>query len=86
MFDWSALTYVGHIEQADGTGWMGMYSLNPLVNALELARDDTVYEDVASKFCEHFLYTAAAINNPQQRHWHVKRGGWLLVRLPAYAE
>jgi hypothetical protein len=52
----------GHIEQADGTGWMGMYCLNLLAIALELARDDAAYEDVASKFWEHFLYIAAAIN------------------------
>ena len=53
----------GHIEQADGTGWMGMYCLNLLVIALELAREDPAYEDVASKFWEHFLYIAAAIDN-----------------------
>jgi hypothetical protein len=52
----------GHIEQADGTGWMGMYCLNLLAIALELAHDDPAYEDVASKFWEHFLYIAAAIN------------------------
>jgi hypothetical protein len=52
----------GHIEQADGTGWMAMYCLNLLAIALELARDDPAYEDVASKFWEHFLYIAAAIN------------------------
>ena len=53
----------GHIEQADGTGWMGMYCLNLLAIALELAREDPAYEDVASKFWEHFLYIAAAIDN-----------------------
>jgi len=51
------------IEQADGTGWMAMYNLNLLAIALELAREDSAYEDVASKFWEHFLYIAHAINH-----------------------
>ena len=53
----------GRIEQADGTGWMAMYCLNLLAIALELARHDPAYEDVASKFWEHFLHIAAAMNN-----------------------
>jgi hypothetical protein len=53
----------GHIDQADGTAWMGMYCLNMLVMALELARTDRAYEDVAIKFLEHFLYIAGAMNN-----------------------
>ena len=53
----------GYIEQADGTGWMAMYCLNLLAIALELAHEDAAYEDVASKFWEHFLYIAAAMNN-----------------------
>ena len=53
----------GHIEQADGTGWMAMYTLNLLAIALELAGEDPTYEDVASKFWEHFLYIAHAINH-----------------------
>ena len=53
----------GHLEQADGTSWMGMYCLNMLAIALELARDNPAYEDVASKFFEHFLYIAHAMNN-----------------------
>jgi hypothetical protein len=53
----------GFVEQADGTGWMATYSLNLMAIALELAREDPAYEDVASKFWEHFLYIAAAINN-----------------------
>jgi hypothetical protein len=52
-----------YIEQADGTGWMAMYSLNLLAIALELAREDPAYEDVASKFWEHFLFIAKAINH-----------------------
>ena len=51
----------GHLEQSDGTSWMAMYSLNMLAIAMELARDNPAYEDVASKFWEHFLYIAHAI-------------------------
>jgi hypothetical protein len=52
-----------YLEQADGTAWMGMYSLNLLTIALELAREDPAYEDVASKFWEHFLYIAHAVSH-----------------------
>jgi hypothetical protein len=64
VFDRSApLPTGGHIEQSDGTSWMGMYCLNMLAIALELAREDPAYEDVASKFWEHFVYIAYAMNN-----------------------
>ncbi|HVA94830.1 MAG TPA: glucosidase [Candidatus Dormibacteraeota bacterium] len=53
----------GHLEQSDGTSWMGMYCLNMLAIALELAREDPAYEDVASKFFEHFVYIASAMND-----------------------
>jgi len=53
----------GHIDQADGTAWMGMFSLTMLAIALELARDDQAYEDVATKFFEHFMYIAGALND-----------------------
>ena len=53
----------GHLEQSDGTSWMGMYCLNMLAIALELAREDPAYEDVASKFFEHFVHIADAINS-----------------------
>jgi hypothetical protein len=53
----------GHLQQADGTAWMGMFALNMLAIALELAREDKVYTDTALKFFEHFLYIADAINN-----------------------
>ncbi|WP_213042222.1 hypothetical protein, partial [Nitrospira defluvii] len=51
------------IEQSDATSWMGMYCLNMLTIALELARDNRAYEDVASKFFEHFVYICRAMNN-----------------------
>ncbi len=64
VFDRSApLPTGGHIEQADGTGWMATYCLNLLAIAMELASEDPTYEDVASKFWEHFLYIANAINH-----------------------
>src|SRR5437879_3539276 len=64
VFDRSApLPTGGHLGQADGTAWMGMYCLNMFSIALELAREDPVYEDLASKFFEHFLYIADALNN-----------------------
>jgi hypothetical protein len=59
----SALPTGGHIEQSDATSWMGMYCLNMLAIALELAKDDSAYEDVASKFFEHFVYICRAMNN-----------------------
>jgi hypothetical protein len=64
VFDRSApLPTGGHLGQADGTAWMGTYCLNMLSIALELARENPAYEDVASKFFEHFLYIAEALNN-----------------------
>jgi hypothetical protein len=64
VFDRSAtLPTGGRIEQSDGTSWMAMYSLDMLAIALELASEDSVYEDVASKFWEHFIYIARAMNH-----------------------
>jgi hypothetical protein len=64
VFDRSApLPTGGYIEQSDGTSWMAMYTLNLLAIALELASEDPAYEDVASKFWEHFIYIAHAMNH-----------------------
>jgi Glycosyl hydrolase family 63 C-terminal domain len=64
VFDRSApLPTGGYIEQSDGTSWMAMYTLNLLAIALELATKDPAYEDVASKFWEHFMYIARAMNH-----------------------
>jgi hypothetical protein len=64
IFDRSApLPTGGAINQSDGTAWMAMYSLNLMRIALELALEDHVYEDIASKFFEHFLYIAGAMTN-----------------------
>ena len=63
VFDRSApLPTGGHIEQSDGTSWMAMYCLNMLRIAMELACADETYEDVASKFWEHFVNIAHAMN------------------------
>ena len=64
VFDRSAPLPNGErLEQSDGTAWMGMFCLNMLAIAIELARNDQVYEDVATKFFEHFMYIAGALNN-----------------------
>jgi hypothetical protein len=52
----------GSLEQADGTAWMAFYCATMLSIALELAREDVAYEDMASKFFEHFLAIADAMN------------------------
>jgi hypothetical protein len=64
LFDRSApLPVGGHLEQSDATAWVGMFSLTMLAIALELAEDNPAYEDMASKFLEHFVYIAHAMSN-----------------------
>ncbi|MGI0489133.1 MGH1-like glycoside hydrolase domain-containing protein [Pantanalinema rosaneae CENA516] len=64
IFDRSAeLPTGGYLEQSDATSWMGMYCLNMLAIALELAKTNPSYEDIASKFFEHFLYITDAMNH-----------------------
>lgn len=64
VFDRSKpIPHGGFINQADGTSWMAMYSLNLMRIALELAQHNSVYEDIATKFFEHFLNIAEAMNN-----------------------
>ena len=64
IFDRSApLPTGGYINQSDGTAWMAMYSLNLMRIAIELAQDNPVYEDIATKFFEHFLHIADAMAN-----------------------
>jgi hypothetical protein len=64
VFDRSApLPTGGHIAQSDGTSWMAMYALNLWAIAMELAKEDPAFEDMASKFWEHFLHIAKAMNN-----------------------
>ncbi len=64
VFDRSApLPTGGHIEQSDGTSWMGMFCLNMLAIAMELARENPAYEGAASKFFEHFVQIAHAMDH-----------------------
>ena len=76
VFDRSApLPTGGHLEQSDSTSWMGMFCLNMMTIALELALTNPVYEDIALKFFEHFLAIAAAMNNIADEGihlWHEK--------------
>ncbi|PSN14645.1 glucosidase [filamentous cyanobacterium CCT1] len=78
VFDRSApLPTGGTLEQSDGTSWMAMYCLNMLEMALELALDNPVYEDMATKFFEHFIYIADAMNHigdDQTRLWSEEDG------------
>ena len=77
VFDRSApLPTGGHIDQSDGTSWMGVYALNMLEIALELAQHNAAYEDVASKFFEHFLLIAAAMNDFEGRGLWDERDGF----------
>ena len=74
----------GYLEQSDGTSWMAMFSLNMLKIALELAKEKPVYEDVASKFFEHFLYIATAVHGQgDDSLWDPAEGFYYdRVRLP----
>jgi len=87
VFDRSAaLPSGGRLEQADGTSWMASYCLGLLGIALELAREEPVYEDVATKFFEHFVYIGAAINRMGGREdglWDDADGYYFdVLRLP----
>ncbi len=65
VFDRSApLPTGGHLEQADGTAWMALFSQNMCELAIELAAHDPIYEDMVLKFSEHFYYIAAGMNRP----------------------
>ena len=69
VFDRSgALPTGGHIDQSDGTAWMGFFTLEMLKIALELAKDDPVYQDLATKFFEHFLAIAGAMADVEGGH------------------
>ena len=56
------------LEQVDGTSWMAMYALNMMDIALEIAKTDRTFEDVATKFYEHFVHISASLN--EDRLWH----------------
>jgi len=85
IFDRSApLPTGGHLEQADGTAWMALFSQNMMELALELAAHDRSYEDMIPKFAEHFAYIASAMNQPGQNGmWDEEDGFYYdLLRLP----
>jgi len=85
VFDRSApLPTGGHLEQADGTAWMALFSQNMLELAVEIAAHDPTYEDMVVKFAEHFCYIAAAMNRPgQEGMWDEQDGFYYdLLQLP----
>ena len=87
VFDRSApLPTGGYIEQSDGTSWMAMYTLNLLAIALELSKEERAYEDVASKFWEHFIHIAYAMSHRGQNGtglWNNEDGFFYdVLRLP----
>jgi hypothetical protein len=71
------------LEQSDGSSWMAMYCLNMLKIALQLATIDPTYEDIASKFFEHFLYIADAINHHEGSGLWDEEDGFYYDRLRA---
>ena len=87
IFDRSApLPTGGFLEQADGTAWMALYSQNMLEIASELAKYDPTYEDMASKFVEHFFWIAGAMDRMgehQDEMWDEQDGFFYdLLRMP----
>jgi hypothetical protein len=85
VFDRSApLPTGGHLEQADGTAWMALFSQNMLELAFELTLHDPSYEDMIVKFAEHFYYIASAMNKPDSDGmWDEEDGFYYdLLRLP----
>jgi hypothetical protein len=85
IFDRSApLPTGGHLEQADGTAWMALFSQNMMELASELVAHDPTYEDMVIKFGEHVLYIAAAMNKPgSDGMWDEEDGFYYdLLRLP----
>jgi hypothetical protein len=85
VFDRSApLPTGGHLEQADGTAWMALFSQNMAELAIELAANDPAYEDMVLKFTEHFYYIASAMNRSgPDGMWDEEDGFYYdLLRLP----
>src|SRR5512139_2377970 len=83
VFDRSApLPTGGHLEQADGTAWMALFSQNMMELAVELAAHDPTYEDMVLKFSEHFYYIARAMNRSDGM-WDEEDGFYYdILRLP----
>ena len=85
IFDRSApLPTGGHLEQADGTAWMALFSQNMMELALELTAHDSAYEDMVAKFVEHFAYIASSMNRTgEYGMWDEEDGFYYdLLQLP----
>ena len=85
VFDRSSpLPTGGHLEQADGTAWVSMFAQNMLEIAVELAAHDPMYEDMAIKFADHFLWIARAMNQTgPEGMWDEEDGFYYdVLRLP----
>jgi hypothetical protein len=85
VFDRSApLPTGGHLEQADGTAWMALFSQNMLELAFEITAHDPSYEPMITKFAEHFYYIGSAMNRPgHDGMWDEEDGFYYdLLRLP----
>ncbi|MDP4214080.1 MAG: glucosidase, partial [Bacteroidota bacterium] len=85
VFDRSApLPTGGHLEQADGTAWMSLFSQNMLELAVEIAAQDPSYEEMVLKFVEHFYFIASAMNKTgDEGMWDEEDGFYYdLLRLP----
>lgn len=84
VFDRSApLPTGGHLEQADGTAWMALFTQNMIELAAELAAHDPIYEEMVVKFIEHSAFIAAAMNRKQDGMWDEQDGFYYdLLRLP----
>jgi hypothetical protein len=85
VFDRSApLPTGGHLEQADGTAWMALFSQNMLELAFEITLHDPTYEPMIMKFAEHFYYIGSAMNRPgRDGMWDEEDGFYYdLLRLP----
>jgi hypothetical protein len=82
----SGLPGGGILEQADGTSWMAMYCLNMLMISIELGQNNPAYQDLATKFFEHFVYIGAAVNRVGDRQvglWHEQMGFYFdALKLP----
>jgi len=77
VIDRSRVPGGGKLEQSDGTGWMGLFCLSLMRISLELAKEDSVYEGMALKFFEHFVYIANALvsaDNREVQNWDEEDG------------
>ncbi len=61
----------GVLEQSDATGWMGLFCLNMMRIALELAKDNKTYEGLATKFFQHYIYVGAAMKKMGGRNYNL---------------